>query len=138
MSAKAFLDSNILVYAHDLTAGEKRERAAALVRDLWRSGQGGLSVQVLQEFYTVTARKQVLTPVAAEQLVEHYINWVVHKPTSPDVMSAIRLHQDALISFWDAMILTSAARLGCEVLWSEDLSAGQVLMGVRVQNPFRS
>lgn len=136
MSAKAFLDSNVLVYAHDITAGEKRERAAALVHDLWRSRQGCMSVQVLQEFYTVTTRKQVLTPAAAEQLVEHYTNWVVHAPAAPDVMSAIGLHRAQQISFWDAMILSSAERLGCEVLYSEDLNAGQEFGGVRVENPF--
>jgi len=137
MSAKAFLDSNVLVYAHDITAGEKRERAAVLVRDLWGSRQGCLSVQVLQEFYTVTTRKQVLTRAAAEELVERYTNWVVHAPAAPDVMSAIRLHQNSLISFWDAMILTSAQRLGCDVVWSEDLGADQVFTGVRVRNPFK-
>ena len=136
MSAKAFIDSNILVYAHDISAGEKRERAAALVRNLWESFGGGLSVQVLQEFYTVTTRKQLLTPVAASQLVERYTHWTVHEPTALDVMSAIKLHQETLISFWDAMIITSASRLGCEVLYSEDLNAGQVVMGVKVQNPF--
>jgi predicted nucleic acid-binding protein len=138
MSAKAFVDSNVLVYAHDKTAGEKRERAAALVADFWHSCQGCLSVQVLQEFYTVMTRKHLLTPVATEQLVERYTYWTVHEPGVQDVMSAIRLHQSALISFWDAMILTSAARLGCETIWSEDLNAGQRLGGVRVRNPFAS
>ncbi len=138
MSARAFLDTNVLVYAHDVSAGAKRERAAALVRDLWRSREGCLSVQVLQEFYTVTTRKQGLTPVAAERLVERYTRWALHEPAGADVMSAIRLHQDALISFWDAMVVTSALRLGCSVLWSEDLNAGQTLLGIRVENPFRS
>ena len=96
-----------------------------------------LSVQVLQEFYTVTTRKQELTPAAAEQFVERYTNWVVHAPAAPDVMSAIRLHQNSLISFWDAMILTSAQHLGCDVVWSEDLGADQVFTGVRVRNPFK-
>ncbi len=45
MSAKAFVDSNVLVYAHDTSAGEKREQGVALVRNLWRSFEGGLSVQ---------------------------------------------------------------------------------------------
>lgn len=82
-------------------------------------------------------RKQLLTPVAAEQLVEQYTYWTVYEPLAEDVMSAIRLHQDALISFWDAMITTSAQHLGCEVIWSEDLSAGQLLAGVRIQYPFK-
>ncbi len=40
------------------------------------------------------------------------------------------------ISFWDAMILRSASQLDCEVLWSEDLNAGQLYHTVRVENPF--
>jgi len=39
--------------------------------------------------------------------------------------------------FWDAMIVRSAAEIGCAVLYSEDLSAGQEYSGVRVENPFR-
>ena len=136
MSAREFLDSNVLVYAHDLSAGAKREQAAALVRGLWRSGDGCLSVQVLQEFYTVTTKKKLLEPAAAEGLVEQYTYWLVHEPGAQEVLSAVRLHQSALISFWDAMIVTSAGRLGCEVVWSEDLNAGQQVVGVRVQNPF--
>ena len=84
------MDSNVLVYAHDLSAGAKRERAAALVRGLWRSGDGCLSVQVLQEFYAVTTKKKLLEPAAAEELVEQYTYWLVHEPGAREVMSAVR------------------------------------------------
>ena len=60
----------------------------------------------------------------------------MHTPTAPDVLAAVDLHERYQISFWDAMILQSAARRGCQVVWSEDLNAGQTYQGVRVVNPF--
>lgn len=136
MNGRAFVDSNVLIYAHDHSAGSKRDEAATLLRDLWLTRRGCLSVQVLQEFYTVTTRKQVLKPPRAEELVSRYAAWTVHEPSAGDVMRAIQLHQEILASFWDAMILTSAAQLGCAVLWSEDLNPDQTYAGVRVKNPF--
>ncbi|MDQ3398398.1 MAG: PIN domain-containing protein [Deinococcota bacterium] len=138
MSGRAFVDSNVLVYAHDLSAGEKRARAAALLHDLWVTRQGCLSVQVLQEFYNVTTRKQLLTLPLAGASVRWYAQWTIHEPSARDVISAIGLHQEILASFWDAMILTSAARLGCELLWSEDLNPEQHYGGVQVRNPFEA
>ena len=52
------------------------------------------------------------------------------------VIAAIDLHQKQQLSFWDAMVVHSAATLGCERLYSEDLNAGQLILGVRVVNPF--
>lgn len=72
----------------------------------------------------------------AEAQVARLSVWTVHIPTSEDVLSAVRLYRTQQLSFWDAMILTGAARLGCEVVWSEDLNADQKIAGVRVQNPF--
>lgn len=136
MSAKAFVDTNVLIYLHDTTAGTKQEVARRLVDQLWEDGEGALSVQVLQEFYVNSTRKLGMPSEEAQAQVMRLLAWTVHAPTPRDVLSAIRLHQNSLISFWDAMILTSAARLGCEVLYSEDLNAGQEFRGVRVENPF--
>ena len=135
---REFVDTNVLVYAHDSSAGPKHRRAQQLLADLWASGNGCLSVQVLQEFYVNVTRK-VSRPMEADsarQRVEELSHWLVHSPTAEDVVVAIQLHQHGRISFWDAMVLTSAHRLGCSVLWSEDLNEGQVLTGVTVRNPF--
>ena len=137
MSAKPFLDTNILVYAHDTTAGEKHELARDLTASLWRSGGGCLSVQVLQELYVALVRKAAaVTPETAREVVEAYTHWRLHRPGGSDVVAAIDLHQRQQVSFWDAMVVRSAAALGCEQLYSEDLNAGQSLAGVRVVNPF--
>lgn len=136
MSAKLFLDTNILVYAHDTTAGEKHEQARALVTRLWQDGGGCLSVQVLQELYVTLHRKvEDIRPETARELVETYTHWRVHAPKGEDVIKAIDLHQKQQLSFWDAMVVNSAAKLGCEELYSEDLNAGQTVAGVAVVNP---
>ena len=62
--------------------------------------------------------------------------WPVFAPTTDDVPAAIALHQQAKLSFWDAMVVHAAAESGCDVLWTEDLKDGQVLRGVQIRNPF--
>ncbi|KUK09992.1 MAG: hypothetical protein XD50_1736 [Clostridia bacterium 41_269] len=135
---RQFVDTNVLVYAHDTSAGEKHSRAKALVAELWQSGSGCLSVQVLQEFYVTVTQKvrKPLAPETAAQIIEYLSNWCVHVPDTGDVLEAIRIHQRYAISFWDAMIIRSAEALGCKVIWSEDLTPGQYYGEVRVVNPF--
>ena len=135
---RKFVDTNILVYAHDVTAGDKHSSARALVEELWGTRQGCLSVQVLQEFFvttTWTLPKPLEAPAAA-QIVDDLAHWHVHSPAVADVRAAIDIHQRTGASFWDAMILRSAQELGCQILYSEDLNAGQGCDGVEVRNPF--
>jgi predicted nucleic acid-binding protein len=135
---RQFVDTNILVYAHDVTAGDKHSRARALVEELWGTRQGCLSVQVLQEFFATTTRKipKPLEAPAAAQIIDDLAHWHVHSPTVADVRAAIDIHQRTGASFWDAMIVRSAQELGCRILHSEDLNAGQEYEGVEVRNPF--
>ncbi|MBS3965970.1 MAG: PIN domain-containing protein [Truepera sp.] len=137
MSVKAFVDSNIFIYLHDVTAGRKRERAKQLVEKLWDSGEGCVSVQVLQEFYVNSTRKLGMPQGEAEAQVVRLSAWTVHTPSAHDVVAAIRLHQSEQLSFWDAMIVQSVRQLGCHILYSEDLNPGQTVAGVVIQNPFR-
>lgn len=132
-----FVDTNILVYAHDRSAGEKHVRARALLERLWHSGSGCLSVQILQEFYVSVTRKvpKPLTSQTAAAIIEHISKWRIHSPCAGDVLEAIKIQQRYGISFWDAMVIRSAETLGCEVIWSEDLNPGQVYLNVKVINP---
>lgn len=133
-----FVDTNVLVYAHDATAGEKHERSKLLISELWVSRLGHLSVQVLQELY-VTLTKKVpspLDPESATKILQNLSHWRVHVPNPEDVLGAIHLQQRHQLSFWDAMILWSANQLDCEVVWSEDFNHGQVYDRVMVKNPF--
>lgn len=132
-----FVDTNVLIYAHDATAGHKQDQARKLLEGLWRTGKGCLSVQVLQEFFVALRRKVgAIPPQDARDIVATYARWRVHRPEGADVTSAIDTHLASQISFWDAMIVRSASRLGCGRLYSEDLNPGQRIDGVLVVNPF--
>ena len=137
-SAWEFVDSNVLVYAYDASARQKHSAAERLLDRLWQSGNGCLSVQVLQEFFVTITRKvsQPLSVDEATDRVRDFSAWKVFAPTSDDVLAAIAVHEQAQISFWDAMVVHAASELGCDQLWSEDLKADQVLRSVRIRNPF--
>ena len=111
-----FVDTNILIYAHDTSAGAKRDRAVWLLEELWESRSGCLSVQVFQEFYVNITRKVAhpLESSAAAQILADLSVWRVHASEVRDVLAAIEIQRRYGIAFWDAMILQSAARLGCE------------------------
>lgn len=138
VDGRTFVDTNVLVYAHDTTARTKRNAAVALVEGLWESGHGCVSIQVLQELFVNLTRKlpRPLGTDSAKDAVEDFARWAVHVPAAEDVLAAIDLHERYRISFWDAMIVRSAAALGCETLLSEDLNAGQRYGGVLVVDPF--
>jgi predicted nucleic acid-binding protein len=137
--SRQFVDTNVLVYAHDVTAGDKHGRARALVEELWNTREGCLSIQVLQEFFVTTTRKipKPLEAQAAARIIGDLAHWHVHAPAVGDVLAAIDIHQQTGASFWDAMILRSAKELGCQTLHSEDLNPGQPYAGVQVLNPFQ-
>jgi predicted nucleic acid-binding protein len=135
---REFVDANVLVYAFDSSAGPKQQAAQQLLEKLWETSTGCISIQVLQEFF-VTVTRRVAKPLPVEDAtarVREFATWKVFAPTTDDVLAAIGLHTQARIGFWDAMIVLAAAESGCDVLWTEDLSDGQLLHGVRIRNPF--
>jgi predicted nucleic acid-binding protein len=133
-----FVDTNVLLYAYDVTAGIRHERARELVGTLGRERRGALSIQVLQEFYVNAVRKiaQPLPPATARERLRVLSRWQVHSPLSHDVIAATVISEAYQLSLWDAMVVRSAAALGCEVLWTEDLNSGQYVEGVEIRNPF--
>ena len=137
MSDRVFLDTNVIVYADDQSAGVKRSRALAVLRELVAESRAVLSTQVLQEYFVVATRKLGVSPVVARQKVDALsrLDVVVIRPEL--VLAAIDLHRLHQISFWDALVVRCAVAAGCSRLFSEDLQDGQVLDGVRIENPFR-
>ncbi len=135
---REFIDTNILIYAHDVSAGGKHTAAKQLVQRIWETGSGCLSVQVLQEFYVVITRKVAnpVTPEMAAEIIRDLGYWHICSPTVDDLLGAIDLQQRYRTSFWDAMVIQTAACMDCRVLWSEDLANDQVYGAVRVKNPF--
>lgn len=137
MSDKRFVDTNILVYAHDRSAGVKHKRAQNLIERLWNSGQGVLSTQVLQEL-CVNLRRKIQPPLVADEvrrLIQDYLSWEIVVNTTDSVIEALEIEQRHKLSFWDALIVHSALTSGATVLYSEDLAAGQTYGPIRVINP---
>lgn len=134
----SFIDTNVLLYAYDEGAGERHVQAIELVDQLGRERSAAISVQVLQEFFVNVTRKSAvpLSLADARARVRLLSRWPTHSPLASDVVAATELSEASQLSFWDAMIVRSAARMECDVLWSEDLNAGQVISGVEVRNPF--
>lgn len=140
MPDKYFVDTNILIYAHDRSAGLKYERARDLVERLWTSGQGVLSTQVLQEL-CINLRRKIARPLPVEEvrrLIQDYLTWeiVVNSPAS--VLQALEIEVRYGTFFWDALVLQAAESAGAGVVYSEDLAAGQRYGAIRVINPLRS
>jgi predicted nucleic acid-binding protein len=133
-----FIDTNVLVYAHDASGGQRASRAREIVEQSWETGGACVSVQVLQEFFVTVTRKvpRPLTPRRASRIVENLTGWRVHAPQPEDVLAAIDIHVRSRIPLWDALIVRSALQLGCREILSEDLNPGPVHPGIRVRNPF--
>lgn len=137
MSDKVFVDTNILVYAHDHSTGIKGERAQALIQELWDTGNAALSAQVLQEL-CVNLRQRVARPWPIEEtrsLLEDYMSWEIVVNTPASVIEAMTLAARHQVSFWDALILQAAGSCGARILYSEDFSDGQTYGSLRVVNP---
>lgn len=137
MSAE-FVDTNILIYAHDRGAGSKQDKSLELLNRLFQDGAGVLSIQVLSEFFVSATKKLQMEVTEAEAVIRDLGVWTVHRPTHADILRACYLHHRYTIAWWDAMVLNSAIESGCSFLWSEDFSDGQHYQGVTVRNPFKS
>ena len=137
MSDKTFIDTNILIYAHDVDANTKHDIARAMLLELWSERAGVLSMQVLQEFYVNVTRK-IASPLSrdlARLVVSNYAIWC-SETTPIEISAAFRIEDESRIGFWDAMIVSAAAKSGATRILSEDLNSGQRIAGILVENPF--
>jgi predicted nucleic acid-binding protein len=137
MPDKYFVDTNILIYAHDRSTGLKHEHARQLVERLWISGQGVLSTQVLQEL-CINLRRKIARPLPVEEvrsLIQDYLSWEIVVNTPASVLQALEIEVRYKTSFWDALVLQAAESSGAAVLYSEDLAVGQKYGPMQVVNP---
>ncbi len=137
MSARTFVDTNLLVYAYDADAGAKQEKAMEVLAELWITREGRLSTQVLQEFYVSVTKKLAsrLSRPSARRVVDLYSSWCVEIAPA-DITAAFRIEDEARICFWDALIFATAQKSGASRVLSEDLNPGQKIAGIRIENPF--
>lgn len=136
--ARVFIDTNVLIYAHDKSAGEKHNIAKNLLLSLWNAGNGVLSTQVLQEFFVATTKK-LPSPMdidLAKAIIKSFLVWDIVMNDESSILEAIEMHKRYKYSFWDALIIQAAIKGGAAILLSEDLADGQKIKGITIKNPF--
>ena len=137
MSAKVFIDTNVLIYAYGIDAGRKQRTAESIPLSLRQERTGAVSMQVLQEFYNTVTRK-LASPLPKEKarlIVDSFSHWCV-ETTPAEIRQAFRIEDEARIGFWDALIVAAAIRSGAARILSEDLNSGQTIAGIQIENPF--
>ncbi|MGH2484270.1 MAG: PIN domain-containing protein [Candidatus Limnocylindria bacterium] len=134
-----FVDTNVLVYAHDTSETRRQPIARALLDDLWTSRTGLLSTQILQEFYVVATRKfhPPMSRRAAREVVALYGTWPIVQIDVTLVLTASEVEERHKLSFWDALVVEAARVAGAARLVTEDLQDGRSISGVRIVDPFR-
>lgn len=134
--SKIFVDTNILVYAMDRSNRKRRDRCRTLLKQLEnKDAEGVISTQVLQEFYVVSTKKIGLDPLLVKNILVSFENFEVTMIDPELIREAIDCHMVNQISFWDALIVVSAASAKCEKIWTEDLNHGQMIHHVQIENP---
>jgi len=139
MSGRFFLDTNIFVYAFDLKASAKQKKAGDLIRRAADTGEGIISYQVVQEFFSVAFRRfsQPMSPAEAEQYLITVLRPLIAVHSSPAIyFQALRIRETHRISWYDSLIVAAALEGRCEKLYSEDLQPGRKIEGLRIENPF--
>ena len=133
-----FIDTNVLVYAHDKRDKDKHEIAKATLRQLWETDTGTLSTQVLQEFYSVATRKlkPAMSHREAREVVADYGEWCVMSTDPQLLVSASMLCETHKLSWWDSLVIEAALRTGATTLLSEDLQDGRKFSTLTIRNPF--
>ena len=134
---KVFFDSNILVYFVDSGELQKQQIAGELIKNAVINGNGVISTQSLQEFFAATTRKLMCSKEKAKEYLENFKDsFAVEQVSAAHILKAVDICIKNHFSFWDSLILAAAIQSGCVICYSEDLTNGQIIEGVKVVNPF--
>ena len=138
MTGPVFVDTNVLVYARDVSDPGKQRAASAWIESLWGNRRGRLSTQVLHEFYVTVTRKLKpgMKPLQARQDVRDLIAWSPVPLSTSLTEQAMVLEEREKLSFWDALIVAAATESSCRVLLSEDFTNGRSFGELTVVSPF--
>jgi predicted nucleic acid-binding protein len=136
MSDRVFLDTNILVYAQDSASPSKQRKSRQLITHLADSASGVISSQVMQEFYVTATRKLGVEPLVVKTILKTFSVFDIVQVSATLIHEAIDCSILNQLSFWDSLIITAAAAAGCNKVLSEDLNPNQVVLGVKIENPF--
>ena len=135
---RSFFDTNVLLHLFDNREPDKKAAAQELIQREVEADRASLSTQVLQEFYVNATRKLAfpLSPEEAGARVRDFSRLPLVQVDVPLILAAISRSQRMSFSLWDALIVEAALKAGADRLLTEDLQHGQVIEGMRVENPF--
>jgi predicted nucleic acid-binding protein len=136
MSDKIFIDTNLLVYAIDSFDQNRKEHARSILKNISDQYTGVISTQVMQEFYVAATKKLNADPVMSKGILTQLTNFEIISVSPELVFSAIDCSILNRLSFGDAFIIAAAASANCKEIWTEDLNHNQIILGVRINNPF--
>lgn len=136
-SQKCFLDSNMLIYAFDKNDSEKMDFVSDFLHKLKQNSEPIISTQTLGEFFNVATKKLKLSKEIATAICEQFVQmFPVYEISTENVLHAMKISKGTQFSYWDSLILAVAIDSGCSTVYSEDLSDGQIVEGLRIVNPF--
>jgi len=136
ISRTAF-DTNILIYSIDLSEKDKHaisKRIVGVCSDLG----GPIALQCLNEFFRAVTRKSLLSSTDAARVVNESLEaFRVVAVNEADLIEAIEIHREHRFQFFDCLILATALRAGCTILFSEDFQHNYTVDGITIVNPFK-
>ena len=136
-NAKVFFDSNILVYFADGADLKKQQLAVQIIKNAVINDNGIISTQSLQEFFAATTRKLLCSKEKAREYLENFgESLTVEQVSVAHILKAVDICIKNQFSFWDSLILAAAIKSGCSICYSEDMTNGQIVQGVKIINPF--
>lgn len=136
---KAFIDTNVFVYAQDNSDETKTKMSQELISKLFLEKKGFISTQVIQEFCNVFLMKseKPLQPNDIAEIIDDLLTpLLAHTPDNSFYKRAINTFSKYSLSFYDALVVQAAIDLKCELLYSEDMQNGARYNGVTIVNPF--
>lgn len=134
--SKIFIDTNILVYAADMSEPLKSKQSRVIIKTLQNNQVGVISTQILQEFYVAATKKLRIDPLIAKSIIHNMRNLEIVAVDAELIEEAVDCSVLNRLSFWDALVVVSAEKANCQTLWTEDLNHGQTIRGVKIENPY--
>lgn len=135
-SGKIFIDTNILIYSIDKNDYQKLETSRLVISELTQHQAAVISTQVINEFYVVATKKLKSDALAVKRLISSFNQFEIVNPDIEIIKDAIDISILNKISYWDALILSSALSAKCNSVYSEDMNDGQLINGIKIINPF--
>ena len=136
--SKVFIDTNIFIYSMDQFDPVKREKCRFLLKSARKDFQGVISTQVMQEFYVTATKKIGADPLLMKDILHSFKQFEIVIIDPAIIYDAIDCGIINRISFWDSLIVVAAESAHCGILWTEDLNDGQIIRGVRIENPLKA